>query len=227
MSVHAVASVGLALTFCTVYESAMSCPAFVFAGVATFCVARSAAFTQSAAGITTFELGGTTAAQLGRLAVTGAVTLAGTANFQIVNGFTPAAGQSLTPATFGSKNGDFTKITGLGLGRATIFEVVPTPTALTLNSLVNAADLATQSVATPANTNAGQNIALSYTVQNVSANPTLAAAWTDTVYLSLDGTVDSSDIVLTRVAHSGAGAGGASYTENVNVPLIGALPANY
>ncbi len=187
------------------------------------------AFTQTQSGITTFELGGTAAAQIGRLVVTGAATLGGTAHFQIVNGFAPAAGQTLTPVTFGFETSNSTRITGLGLGlgRSTIFEVVNTGTALTLNSLVNAADLAAQSVTTPVNTNAGANIALSYTVQNVSANPTLGTAWTDTVYLSLDGTLDSSDIVLTRVAHSGAVAGGGSYTENLNVPLIGALPANY
>ncbi len=184
-------------------------------------------FFQTASGGTTFEIGGTTTADFGRITVAGAATLAGTANFTITSDYAPDAGTSLVLVTYASMTGDFTTLNGLRLGRVAIFEEVTGATSVIVNSLAVAADLATQTVSTPGNTSAGTNIALSYTVKNVSDNPTIASKWTDAIYLSLDDKLDASDILLTRVDHVGSIASGATYTENVNVPLVGAIPANY
>jgi CSLREA domain-containing protein len=66
-------------------------------------------YTQVSGGILNIEIGGTTVeTQFDRLAVTGSVSLAGTLNATLINGFTPASGQSFQYLTFGSRNGDFT-----------------------------------------------------------------------------------------------------------------------
>jgi hypothetical protein len=49
----------------------------------------------------------------GSLTVSGTATLAGTVNIALVNGFTPASGQSYTILTFGARSGDFSAKNGL------------------------------------------------------------------------------------------------------------------
>lgn len=184
-------------------------------------------FTQSAAGTTEFQISGAGAGQQGKLTGTAAATLAGTARVSVVGGFDPQAGQSFPLMSFTSRTGTFTKVEGLNIGRADVFEAVYTATTFSLNSLVSAADLDVDTITIPGASVAGQDVSFSYTVQNVSAFPTPVANWTDTVYLSLDGTLDSRDIVLARVAHTGVVAAGGNYLANVTVPLVGALPDDY
>ena len=57
----------------------------------------------------------------------------------------------------------------------------------------------------------GQSGNLSWRVSNNSTVPTDATAWTDKVYLSVDGTLDDSDILLSTSPHSGILAEGAEY----------------
>ena len=173
-------------------------------------------FTQTASASTTFQIG----AHPGKLAVTGAATLAGTANFTIAEDYEHTANEVITIANYALR-------TGISLGRTQIFDPVAGATSYILNSLASAADLATQTVSTPPGTNAGADISISYTVKNVSTNSSMTSKWTDAIYLSLDDKLDGSDILLTRVNHKGAVAAVATYTENVTVPLIGAIPANY
>ena len=180
-------------------------------------------FTQTASASTTFQIG----AHPGKLAVTGAATLAGTANFTIAEDYEHTANEVITIANYALRTGDFTTRTGTSLGRTQIFDPVAGATSYILNSLASAADLATQTVSTPPGTNAGADISISYTVKNVSTNSSMTSKWTDAIYLSLDDKLDGSDILLTRVNHKGAVAAVATYTENVTVPLIGAIPANY
>ena len=184
-------------------------------------------FTQSSTGSAAFEIGGATAAQIGRIATAGAATLAGTASVSVTGSFAPQAGQNFALMNFASRTGAFASVTGLNVGHAPLFEVVNSATTVSLNSLVNASDLAVETVSTPGPVAAGNDVSFSYTVRNTGAFVTPVATWNDTVYLSKDGVLDSSDIVLTRIAHNGAVAAGDTYTANITVPLVGALPADY
>jgi RHS repeat-associated protein len=185
------------------------------------------AFTQTSAGTTEFGIAGTGATQIGQIIGTAAATLAGAAHITVAGGFTPQAGQNFPLMTFTSHTGEFETVEGLNIGHADLFEDVYTGTNFSLNSLVNAADLDVNTVTPPVSGIAGQNVSFSYSVNNTGGFVTPVSSWTDTVYLSLDGTLDAGDIVLTTVAHSGAVAAGGSYTQNVAVPLVGVLPGDY
>lgn len=63
-------------------------------------------------GVVNVALGGTAAAQFGRIAVTGAATLAGTLNLMLANGYQPASGDSLKIMTFASETGTFATLNG-------------------------------------------------------------------------------------------------------------------
>ena len=184
-------------------------------------------FTQSAAGVVEFGISGAGAGQQGQLIGEVAAVLAGTARVSITGGFAPAVGQSFPLMSFLSHTGTFTKVEGLNVGHVNIFEPVYTATTFSLNSLVSAADLDVTTITIPGASVAGNDVSFSYSVTNVSAFATPIAAWTDTVYLSKDGTLDAGDIVLTRVAHNGTLGANGTYTANVTVPLVGALPDNY
>jgi RHS repeat-associated protein len=179
-------------------------------------------YTQAPTGTTEFEIGATDLGPTARLIGTDAATLAGTARITLAAGFSPSAGQSFPLMSFTSRTGTFTTLQG-----GASFDPVYTNTAFSINALAGAANLGVDSINIPATGIAGQNVSLDYTVRNNASSATTATSWVDTVYLSKDGTVDSSDIVLTHVPHNGALAGNATYTSNVTVPLAAALPDSY
>ena len=72
----------------------------------------SGAYTQASTGTLNIELGGTTAGSTyDKISVTGAATLAGTLNLDLVNDFIPTVGQTFNILTYGSKSGTFSSIT--------------------------------------------------------------------------------------------------------------------
>jgi hypothetical protein len=78
------------------------------------------------------ELAGTTAETLyDVLAVTGAVTLAGTLEVELM-GYVPTAGDSLTVMQYTSRTGTFTNLIGLNLGGGLFLDPVYTSTGLSL-----------------------------------------------------------------------------------------------
>jgi hypothetical protein len=90
-------------------------------------------------------IGGTVANQFGHLTATRAAhstplrlpaTLRGTLNLNVVNGFSPAIGNTLQVMTFGSRTGQFATVNGLVIGNGNQFSPVNSPSApwnLTLN----------------------------------------------------------------------------------------------
>lgn len=62
------------------------------------------------------QLGGAAAGQFDVLSVSGAITLDGTLNLTLVNGFVPQVGQTFAVVTAGSLSGTFATITGTDLG---------------------------------------------------------------------------------------------------------------
>ncbi len=98
-------------------------------------LAISGNYTQLASGILNFDLGGLTAgSQFDQLVVTGSVTLDGTLNVSLINGFTPANNDAFAVLTFGSRSGDFATKNGLDLGGGMI--LIPTfgASAMTLTA---------------------------------------------------------------------------------------------
>ena len=79
------------------------------------------------------DIGGTVTSQFGRLTVSGAATLDGTLNLALVNGFSPAIGNSFPVMTFGSRTGQFITINGTALGNGKQFTPAYSATNLTLN----------------------------------------------------------------------------------------------
>ena len=69
-------------------------------------------FTNVSSGSVVIDIGGTSTSQYGRLQVTGTATLAGTLQVDLVNGFSPAAGNSFQVMTFSSEVGTFSSVLG-------------------------------------------------------------------------------------------------------------------
>ena len=67
------------------------------------------------------------------MTISGAATLDGMLNLALVNGFSPAIGNSFQVMTFGSRTGQFATINGLAIGNGKQFTPAYTATSLTLN----------------------------------------------------------------------------------------------
>jgi hypothetical protein len=80
-------------------------------------------------------------------------------------------------------------------------------------------DLAVTSIKAPDQSFSGQPIALSWTVTNQGAGPTIADTWTDAVYMSSNPVLDSSATLLGTFTHKGALAAAATYTDNESPTL--------
>lgn len=189
-------------------------------------------YTQAAAAAVAFSVGGTADAQRGRLVARGAATLAGTARVDLVPGFEPTVGQVFQLGSFASRTGVFDRVEGLSSGRAALFTASYPPgafPAFVVEAVTSAADLdvETIAIATPSGL-VGDDVTFSYTVRNVGTNATSFTTWTDTIYLSRDGTLDASDAILTRVTRTGAPlAANGTYTQTVTTPLAAVLPGSY
>jgi hypothetical protein len=88
-------------------------------------------YTQTATGILNIDIGGLAANQFDQLVVNGIVTLSGTLNVALINGFMPALGNSFQILTFTGRNGDFQFENGLQFG-ANRFNPQYNATSLTL-----------------------------------------------------------------------------------------------
>jgi hypothetical protein len=99
----------------------------------------SGGFVNSSGGTVAIDIGGTLTSQFGSVMVSGAATLSGTLNLNLVNGFTPTLGNTFQVMTFDSRAGQFGTINGLVIGNGNQFTPVYESTDLTLN--VTAASL--------------------------------------------------------------------------------------
>jgi YD repeat-containing protein len=180
------------------------------------------AFTQDNAASLAVEIGGAPASgQLGRLVTTGTAALDGALDVRRVSGYGPEPGLTFPILSFANRTGDFDVKTGLTVDGIQFFEAVYDATSLTLNSLAVPADLAFVSVSPPATIIPGQQVSVPYTVQNRTGTP-VVGDWIDSLYLSADGLLDPSDVLLGRVEHQGGLAGNTSYMETLTaiVPAL-------
>jgi len=92
-------------------------------------------YTQAVGGALQIDIGGTTAGSgYDQLIVTGVVSIDGTLQLGLINGFFPTLGESFTPLTAASVTGGFTSVTGSGLGQETELDPTYSSTAVTLTA---------------------------------------------------------------------------------------------
>ncbi len=117
-------------------------------GVLTVNLLFGTGYTQGANGALAIDIAGLAAGtQFSQLAATGGVSLGGALNLSLINGFMPAAGDAFSIATFGSRNGAFTTVTGNHLSNGLV--LVPRYSDTNV-LLVAASDLNFTSIATHA-----------------------------------------------------------------------------
>lgn len=188
------------------------------------------AFEQTATGKLTVQLGGSSeSGQYGRLRSDTAAALGGRFNVELTNGFGPASGQIFEVMTFPDHTGNFSDYGGLRLGRFPLFKANLVAQKLTLEAVSNSSDLAFETfdlTAFPASVKSGQNVELKYSVKNLSDLPAVGD-WIDSLYLSSDGTLDASDVVLSRVRHEGGLSPKGSYSRSVQAALPALPLGNY
>ena len=111
----------------------------------------------------------------------------------------PAAGDSFPIVTYASETGgNSLTFTGLNSGALSIFQPVVGPTSIDLNAVTSPANLVVQPFSVAANAVVGQNLTVTYQVDNESSNAA-TGTWTDSVYLSTQPTLNSSSVLLGRV----------------------------
>ena len=162
----------------------------------------------------------------GQLNITGSAMLAGSVNASTASGFTPPAGDSFPIVTYASETGgNSLSFTGLNSGGLSIFQPVVGPSDIALDTAVSPANLVVQPFAVAANAVAGQNLTVTYQVDNDSDNAA-TGTWTDSVYLSTQTSLNSSSVLLRHVQQSGVAANG-QYTQTVTGPVPGLVPDDY
>ena len=195
-------------------------------------LATAGTFTQTAAGTlrTTID-GRPSTGRFGRLVAAGAATLGGT--WDVVRGpeFSAVADDVYTPIEFASHSGDFTTTTGLQISPSVGFSPLlgDEDYKLRVGPIGSTrTDLRARDVAiTPAGTlQPGQEVEIAWTVEN-HGDPTLAGAWTDSVYLSRDAGFDDTDVLIGRLLHPGNVATGGEYSALLEAALPGVPPGSY
>ncbi|MCY2993192.1 MAG: hypothetical protein NTY19_35705 [Planctomycetota bacterium] len=86
-------------------------------------------------------------------------------------------------------------------------------------------DLVPASVTVPPAAIAGQPLRVDWRVENRGAGQARTSSWSDEVYLSLDGTLDSQDWRLGSLSHSGSLNAGAGYLAGTKFTVPGSLSA--
>jgi len=185
-------------------------------------------YSQGSSATLTIGIGGSLSGNdFGQLNVTGSATLAGSVNATTPSNFTPAAGDSFPIVTYASETGgDSLSFTGVSSGAVSILQPVIGPINIVLSTVTSPANLVVQPFSVAANAVAGQNLTLSYQVDNKSGNAA-SGDWTDSVYLSTQPTLNSSSVLLGRVQHTGGVAANGQYSETLTAPVPGLAPDNY
>lgn len=100
-------------------------------------------------------------------------------------------------------------------------------TALTVElQLPPPAELNVSGISVPANAILGEDVTLSWTVQNSSLN-TVSGLWQDTLYFSTDQTWDSGDILVGQQARSNNLGPNSTYTGTMTMPMPAIETGNY
>ena len=174
------------------------------------------------------QVSGTTPGSFGLIAVAGVAALNGTLNVLPGAGFTLNEGDAIQVMTFASATENFVNVTGTGTGNGRYEFFVETlgDTAVTLTTATTSEDLAASSITIDSTGTAGQDVNVSYTVDNLSDIP-VSGDWFDSFYLSQGTSLDATSFLLTRVERTTTVAANGSYTVTLSVPIPGILPGTY
>ena len=193
-------------------------------------------YTQTAAGALSLKVGGTVAgSQFDQLNIADTATLGGTLNVSLINGFGPIVPETFSVLTAASVSASFATTNLPTIDGQPAFSVQDTATSVNLVAAATVPDLSVKGSSIAAvNTQTpptatgitGQNITVSYTVQNLSPGAA-TGNWTDSVYLSATTMLDASALLLGRFSHTGGLAGLSSYNGMLTVPLPGVVNSNY
>jgi RHS repeat-associated protein len=185
-------------------------------------------FTQSSSATLTLAIGGTPASgNFSQVNISGVAALAGTLQMSVVNGYDLHQGDHYQVMAYNSYSGQFASLAGLYEGRTLALEVDVLQSNVVVNALVNPADLAVSQITVPQSAVPGQNVTVSYSVDNLQPNATYASSWVDSVYLSFGTTFQVSDPLIARVQHTGVLNGKSSYTQTLSAALPAAVPGSY
>ena len=185
-------------------------------------------YTQGSSASLTIGIGGASSGnEYGQLNVTGSATLAGSVNASTASGFTPSAGDSFPIVTYASETGGSSlSFAGVNSGALSFLQPVVGPISIVLSTVTSPANLVVQPFSVAANATAGQNLTVTYQVDNQSGNAA-TGSWTDSVYLSTQTTLNSSSVLLGRVQQTGGVAANGQYSETLTAPVPGLAPDNY
>ncbi len=112
-------------------------------------------------------------------------------NASTASGFTPMVGDSFPIVTYASETGgDGLSFTGVNSGALSIFQPVVGPINITLSTVTSPANLVVQPFSVAANAVVGQDLTVTYQVDNESSNA-VNGTWTDSVYLSTQPTLNA------------------------------------
>jgi RHS repeat-associated protein len=185
-------------------------------------------YTQTAAGALTVQVGGATAgSQYDQVNVSGTAALDGTLNADLVNGFGPGEGQAFAVLNAGAITGAFQTFNPAKVQGAPAFVLSATATGVSLIGATTAADLAVSNVTfSPTPAVVGQNVTVHYDVKNLG---TVAATgpWTDSVYLSADGSLGPGAVLLGRVPENRTVVGLTDYSDSLTASVPGVVDGSY
>ena len=172
-------------------------------------------FAQTSDGTLNFSVAALPGARAPSFTVTGTTSLAGHLTAGLSNGF-GSSGDAYTAASFATAaTGGFSSIAA---GPAFTAQVNPTNIILTGSG---AANLEASTISAPPNFTPGETDTITWQVSNIASVDAIGS-WVDSVYLTRDGTISSSAILLGRVQHDGGMASGADYTGSLEVTFPGA-----
>lgn len=166
----------------------------------------------------------------GQLFVPGQISYSGFLNVTLVDGYGAAVGDAYQLLFYGSQDPaanqpqetvDPTLSPDGGSAQS------PYAGFYGVNVSSSSADLVAESVQSPSSMTVGQNETVFVPVVNFGNVPTNGSNWTDSLYLSADGSLDSSSILLNTQSQTTPLAGGGVYFDafNFNTPAV--LPGNY
>jgi uncharacterized repeat protein (TIGR01451 family) len=137
-------------------------------------------YTQGPGGTLDLAIGGTPTADFGRMMVSGSVTLDGTLNESLIDGFAPAVNDSFTIISYASALGSFATFNGVALPNGLLFQETQNPANIVLSVFqAPLADLAIAMSEAPGSLVIGDQLTYTLTVTNNGPAAALDVVATD------------------------------------------------
>ena len=186
-------------------------------------------YTQTPAGILTIKVGGATAGTLfDQLNVTGTARSMERCNVSLINGFAPGLEEIFGVLNFASSTGSFATFDSPTIGNLAAFITNSTSTSVDLVGATTAPNLAVSNITfSPAQAYLNQTVTFTFTVTNLGTVATTVGSWTDSIYLSLDTTIDANAVLVGRIMHTGDLAPFSQYTAMLTAAVPGITPGSY